>query len=68
MVLRISGKGEDLVQSLMPTVFGSLRRLFDEFSAQEQSALADQLKRLVQRVDVQRLEESAENLASEPSA
>jgi MarR family transcriptional repressor of emrRAB len=65
MVLRISDKGEDLVQSLMPTVFGSLRRLFDEFSAEEQSVLAEQLKRLVQRVDVQRLAETAETGAAE---
>ena len=65
MVLRISAKGEDLVHSLMPMVFGSLRRLFEEFSATEQAALADQIKRLVQRVDVQRLEETADTVSTE---
>lgn len=51
MVLRISDKGEQLVQALMPTVFISLRRLFGEFSAAEREALVVQLKRLAERLD-----------------
>jgi DNA-binding MarR family transcriptional regulator len=65
MVLRISDKGEELVQALMPTVFASLRRLFDGIAASDQAAMAEQFKHLVQRLDSQRIEETTDPMVGE---
>jgi len=46
MVLRISAKGEQLVRDLLPNLFVALRRVFERFSADEQSSMAAQFKRL----------------------
>jgi MarR family transcriptional repressor of emrRAB len=46
MVLRITEQGEDLVRRLLPTLFGSLRIMFAEFSASDLQQLTSQLKRL----------------------
>jgi MarR family transcriptional repressor of emrRAB len=50
-VLRISPKGEQLVQDLLPNLFTALRRLFEQFPAEEQRDMAAQLKRLVGCLD-----------------
>jgi MarR family transcriptional regulator, negative regulator of the multidrug operon emrRAB len=51
MVLRITEQGEQLVQRLLPILFGPLRELFDGFSDDEQCQLATQLKRMSTKLD-----------------
>ena len=63
MVLRITPKGDQLVRGLLPTMFGALRQVFGEFSADEQQQLIAQLKRLANRVD----EIMANGVAEEPA-
>jgi MarR family transcriptional repressor of emrRAB len=63
MVLRITPKGEQLVRDLLPTMFGALRQVFGEFSADEQQQLIAQLKRLANRVD----EVMANSVVEEPA-
>jgi MarR family transcriptional repressor of emrRAB len=63
MVLRITPKGDQLVRGLLPTMFGALRQVFGEFSADEQQQLIAQLKRLANRVD----EVMANSVAEEPA-
>ena len=46
MVLRITGSGEDLVRTLLPTLWEPLRELLSGFPEGEQRALSEQLKRL----------------------
>ena len=63
MVLRITPKGDQLVRGLLPTMFGALRQVFGEFSADEQQQLIAQLKRLANRLD----EVMANSVAEEPA-
>jgi len=63
MVLRITPKGDQLVRGLLPTMFGALRQVFGEFSADEQQQLIAQLKRLANRVD----EVMANSVVEEPA-
>jgi MarR family transcriptional repressor of emrRAB len=51
MVLSITAKGEELVRSLLPTMFAQLREIFIGFSAEEQKQLIAQLKRLSASLD-----------------
>lgn len=50
MVLGITAKGEELVRSLLPTLFGPMRALFSDFSDPEQIHLIELLKRLAGRL------------------
>ncbi len=58
MVLRITEEGEDLVRRLLPTMFGSLRGLFAEFSESEQIQLISQLKRLHRNLEPHQQEDA----------
>lgn len=51
MVLHITPQGEQLVQRLLPTLYGGLREMFKEFSEEEQQRLIGQLKRLGVKLD-----------------
>lgn len=51
MVLRTTPKGDQLVRDLLPTMFAGLRRVFGDFSADDQRSLTAQLKRLSSRID-----------------
>jgi MarR family transcriptional repressor of emrRAB len=46
MVLRITEPGEDLVRTLLPTLWLPLRNMLQDFPEQEQHELVEQLKRL----------------------
>ncbi len=46
MELRITGEGEALVRRVLPTVWEPLRIVLKDLTEQEQSSLAEQLKRL----------------------
>jgi MarR family transcriptional repressor of emrRAB len=51
MVMRITPMGEDLVQRLLPSLFGPLREMLTDFSETDQQQLIAQLKRLGQNLD-----------------
>jgi DNA-binding MarR family transcriptional regulator len=46
MVLRITERGEELVRTLLPSLFEPLKAMFEDFSEAEQLALIEQLKRV----------------------
>ena len=51
MVLRITVQGEELVQRLLPTLYGPVGDMFKEFSEAEQQQLIAQLKRVGAKLD-----------------
>ncbi len=60
MVLRMTPKGDQLVRDLLPTMFAGLRRVFGDFSADDQRSLIAQLKRLSSRIDEVSTSDAAE--------
>jgi len=46
MVLRITDRGEELVRTLLPSLFEPLKAMFEDFSEADQLALIEQLKRV----------------------
>jgi DNA-binding MarR family transcriptional regulator len=51
MVLHITAQGEELVQRLLPKLFGPLREMLVDFSEEEQRHLISQLKRLGSKLE-----------------
>lgn len=51
MVLHITEQGEELVRRLLPVLFGPLREIFRDFTANEQQQLIAQLIRLGSKLD-----------------
>ncbi|HWJ34707.1 MAG TPA: MarR family transcriptional regulator [Steroidobacteraceae bacterium] len=51
MVLHITDQGEELVQRLLPMLYGPLREMFADFSQEEQQKLIAQLKNLSAKLD-----------------
>jgi MarR family transcriptional repressor of emrRAB len=51
MVLHVTERGEELVHCLLPRLYGPLREMFADFSAEDQQRLIAQLRVLVARLD-----------------
>jgi DNA-binding MarR family transcriptional regulator len=51
MVLHVTERGEALVRGLLPRLYGPLRDMFADFSAEDQQRLIEQLKLLGARLD-----------------
>jgi MarR family transcriptional repressor of emrRAB len=51
LVMRITPKGEDLVRSVLPTLFAPMRDVCGQHSPQQQRLLITQLKQMAKRLD-----------------
>lgn len=60
MVLRITEQGEEVVRRLLPSLYGPLRELFQNFSEGEQLHLIEQLKLLAGNLDEALSQDGAE--------